>query len=113
MRAAISVTGPAEDLRQLQSGEHGPRSGGRYHLQAQPVEWALGPSDQPVRDLGVARRGRQVGVTEQDLDDPDVGAVLQQVRGEAVPERVHRRPSSEEHTSELQTLMRISYAVFC
>src|SRR3546814_6158230 len=29
--------------------------------------------------------------------------------------RVHRRPPtrSEEHTSELQSLMRISYAVFC
>src|SRR3546814_4552100 len=31
--------------------------------------------------------------------------------------RVHRRPAgqarSEEHTSELQSLMRISYAVFC
>src|SRR3546814_7785297 len=25
----------------------------------------------------------------------------------------HRRPRSEEHTSELQSLMRISYAVFC
>src|SRR3546814_5909693 len=25
----------------------------------------------------------------------------------------HRHPSSEEHTSELQSLMRISYAVFC
>src|SRR3546814_2389243 len=31
------------------------------------------------------------------------------VRGRIVPE--HRR--SEEHTSELQSLMRISYAVFC
>src|SRR3546814_9795374 len=27
--------------------------------------------------------------------------------------RVHRRCRSEEHTSELQSLMRISYAVFC
>src|SRR3546814_5790629 len=26
---------------------------------------------------------------------------------------VHSRPRSEEHTSELQSLMRISYAVFC
>src|SRR3546814_7387368 len=26
---------------------------------------------------------------------------------------VHRGPRSEEHTSELQSLMRISYAVFC
>src|SRR3546814_7307433 len=25
----------------------------------------------------------------------------------------HRSPRSEEHTSELQSLMRISYAVFC
>src|SRR3546814_4079935 len=32
-----------------------------------------------------------------DLDDPEIG-------------RAHR---SEEHTSELQSLMRISYAVFC
>src|SRR3546814_8040097 len=27
--------------------------------------------------------------------------------------RTHRRVRSEEHTSELQSLMRISYAVFC
>src|SRR3546814_3550535 len=27
--------------------------------------------------------------------------------------RVHADPRSEEHTSELQSLMRISYAVFC
>src|SRR3546814_10075393 len=27
--------------------------------------------------------------------------------------RLHLRPRSEEHTSELQSLMRISYAVFC
>src|SRR3546814_1025781 len=26
---------------------------------------------------------------------------------------VHRSPRSEEHTSELQSLLRISYAVFC
>src|SRR3546814_13548421 len=29
------------------------------------------------------------------------------------PPRRQRRPRSEEHTSELQSLMRISYAVFC
>src|SRR3546814_4137207 len=35
---------------------------------------------------------------------------------EAIGDRRHRRPDlgrSEEHTSELQSLMRISYAVFC
>src|SRR3546814_4055206 len=29
------------------------------------------------------------------------------------PRRLHRTRRSEEHTSELQSLMRISYAVFC
>src|SRR3546814_1806118 len=34
--------------------------------------------------------------------------------GEREARRDHRRrPRSEEHTSELQSLMRISYAVFC
>src|SRR3546814_9485949 len=31
----------------------------------------------------------------------------------AAPEPAERQPRSEEHTSELQSLMRISYAVFC
>src|SRR3546814_5833316 len=44
-----------------------------------------------------ARRGTHV--------PPDLGAVLEQAGAH------HDR--SEEHTSELQSLMRISYAVFC
>src|SRR3546814_4256447 len=42
---------------------------------------------------------------------------MQRLEGEALglPRRdlSHRRARSEEHTSELQSLMRISYAVFC
>src|SRR6266851_55152 len=34
----------------------------------------------------------QLGVTEQHLDDADVGVLFQQVDGEAVPQRVHRHP---------------------
>src|SRR3546814_4395951 len=34
-------------------------------------------------------------------------------RPERSPESPRPRPRSEEHTSELQSLMRISYAVFC
>src|SRR3546814_13171707 len=34
-------------------------------------------------------------------------------RGPPCPATAGRRPRSEEHTSELQSLMRISYAVFC
>src|SRR3546814_1359555 len=33
--------------------------------------------------------------------------------GDRQAERRHRKCRSEEHTSELQSLMRISYAVFC
>jgi hypothetical protein len=31
-------------------------------------------------------------VTQENLDDPDVGATFQQMRGEAVTQRVHRHP---------------------
>src|SRR3546814_5150485 len=54
----------------------------------------------------LARLGRFVGVGTGDADRLDV----------RVRERKHhvtRRDRSEEHTSELQSLMRISYAVFC
>src|SRR3546814_7783262 len=49
------------------------------------------------------RRGREAR-TESLILGPDTG------RRHA---RKHREPRSEEHTSELQSLMRISYAVFC
>src|SRR3546814_2086955 len=39
---------------------------------------------------------------------------IEEVRGLIVGERLATlKPRSEEHTSELQSLMRISYAVFC
>src|SRR3546814_3307716 len=68
------------------------------------------------------RIGRTVGEARAHLLDvgPDiapprdgmVGRVRNRFRGLAlVKDRVHDR--SEEHTSELQSLMRISYAVFC
>src|SRR3546814_8739139 len=55
--------------------------------------------------VGEAVDGRGVGVGH---DGPPVS------KNEKRPERL-RRPAarSEEHTSELQSLMRISYAVFC
>src|SRR3546814_4083416 len=58
----------------------------------------LGPDDRPAGRLGKpeAREGRAAGY-----------AGLRQYRSQ------HRQCRSEEHTSELQSLMRISYAVFC
>src|SRR3546814_10872717 len=57
------------------------------------------------------RRMRQVPVAARivetdDADTPELGRILAHAGG-----RLAER--SEEHTSELQSLMRISYAVFC
>src|SRR3546814_8418517 len=51
-----------------------------------------------------------VGAGHRQIKNDDVGAHLAVQQGEAL--RVSRE-RSEEHTSELQSLMRISYAVFC
>src|SRR3546814_5278812 len=59
------------------------------------------------------------------LDQPDDIAMLAPIREREIPYRLLQGPlgaqlcqiaqedRSEEHTSELQSLMRISYAVFC
>src|SRR3546814_9250187 len=44
---------------------------------------------------------------------PDTRHRERQACGRAAVPRGYRRDRSEEHTSELQSLMRISYAVFC
>src|SRR3546814_4282564 len=47
------------------------------------------------------------------IDDLDRGALAAIERGGDVGRRTELVVRSEEHTSELQSLMRISYAVFC
>src|SRR3546814_4066864 len=50
------------------------------------------------------------------VDDPDVEVVDEEDHGGSgvgSPDADVVEPRSEEHTSELQSLMRISYAVFC
>src|SRR3546814_9504015 len=42
-----------------------------------------------------------------------IGDKLMEIREKSGPESVYWMGRSEEHTSELQSLMRISYAVFC
>ena len=56
------------------------------------VERALSRPDRMSGDLRVARRRRQVVVAEQNLNDPDVGSVLQKMRREAVAQRVQGDP---------------------
>src|SRR3546814_2340258 len=59
----------------------------------------------PVAEAELAAQEVEPGVH---LDHGDVGPVAEQRQPACV---LHHR--SEEHTSELQSLMRISYAVFC
>src|SRR3546814_9315405 len=65
---------------------------------------------------GVEREIRQGGLDVVPLsafDGPDYVA-LGHIHGrQQLSERVRYAGRSEEHTSELQSLMRISYAVFC
>src|SRR3546814_1617823 len=66
------------------------------------------------------RRRNEAAAIIAEIDD-DVGDALRAEIGKGVAELVVRRRDegsqvqirSEEHTSELQSLMRISYAVFC
>src|SRR3546814_10482600 len=62
---------------------------------------------EPLGDAGEA-----TDVAEQDGDLAHLAAELQEVRVLGDPFD-QGRGRSEEHTSELQSLMRISYAVFC
>src|SRR3546814_10848225 len=67
---------------------------------------------QPPRPAAFLRRGRARDghMLWPADDDAAVGRQCRRGRERRVRPRIHR---SEEHTSELQSLMRISYAVFC
>src|SRR3546814_9490187 len=66
-------------------------------------------------DLAHVAAGRYEGFWESDLQPWDVAAGMLLVReaGGFVTDFRGGDQRSEEHTSELQSLMRISYAVFC
>src|SRR5215469_15398515 len=57
------------------------------HLQ-QEVERARHIADRADGEAGVERGRAELLVPEQDLDDPDIGLLLQQMGGKAVPQRM-------------------------
>src|SRR3546814_4293671 len=63
--------------------------------------------------MGIGEKEMLEGLREQHAGEQQNDATLpaDDPAGEAPVALLHRR--SEEHTSELQSLMRISYAVFC
>src|SRR3546814_7146040 len=64
----------------------------------QPCQYERDADDNTAGQPGAPLRARQHGTIGIDADVPGAVAGVQR---------------SEEHTSELQSLMRISYAVFC
>ena len=102
MYTAIGVAMPAQNIGNLDGGpvaaarraDHHPHPAadhlGGVDLQRQAIERALRRPDRIGGDLRVARCRRQTIVPEQDLDDPDIGSVLEKMRREAVAQRVER-----------------------
>src|SRR3546814_2582463 len=74
----------------------------RFRRLAAALGRLIGPADRAVEPGGDNQRGR----------DRLEEVVLQQ-RAVEIHHQEHDQDRSEEHTSELQSLMRISYAVFC
>src|SRR3546814_2346495 len=74
-----------------------------------------GFQDRAFRLAGSGQRHaiHRAGPAQHAGDDAVVAFIERRRAGLAAHRAVHRLDRSEEHTSELQSLMRISYAVFC
>src|SRR3546814_4533107 len=70
--------------------------------------WAVGDC---VRGPMLAHKGFEEGIAVAEL----IAGLPGHVNFDTIPNVIYTEPElrSEEHTSELQSLMRISYAVFC
>src|SRR3546814_2060333 len=76
-----------------------------------------------IRRMGKSSAHRKLSTQLEGWDVGRIATLLQRRPDLATPhppaniaelaQRAQRLPRSEEHTSELQSLMRISYAVFC
>src|SRR3546814_4511596 len=92
---------------------------GERHRERGRERLALIDLGEPARDRGVVRGGGGIGLGGEPLAIVERGraALDQRIIGGIGDDRdisvILRRRRSEEHTSELQSLMRISYAVFC
>ena len=86
----------AEDIRDLQSRTRHARRAFRraartsLSLTRDALQRAHDLADRLGGDAGIERRGVELGVPEQHLDHADIDVLLEQVGGEAVPQRVRR-----------------------
>src|SRR3546814_8432415 len=102
LAAIVPVTALGRD--QNDKGEH-------RHLREAVLSGKLLPLNR-IMAIAQARAPGEIVKIELDDDDDDYrGRIIYEVKTLSRTGRVMKR--SEEHTSELQSLMRISYAVFC
>src|SRR5258705_12090343 len=80
----------SSDGRDTISLVSGRRFGALLELARNAIERAHDLPDGLGGDTGVERRGVELGVPQQDLDHPDIGVLLQKMRGKAVTKRVRR-----------------------
>src|SRR3546814_6110176 len=105
------------DLEVVPAGQR--RIGGRVCIDAQQRERARARGRVFPGQLRVAAAAKAAWCAKRELRrDRAVAVEAAAVDAHRVPLRIRFRDSpgavrSEEHTSELQSLMRISYAVFC
>src|SRR5271169_3327294 len=68
----------------------------------QEVERARHLAERADGDAGVKRRRVELFVSEQNLDDPDIGLLLQEVGGKAVPQRMNADTLGDAGTPRCQ-----------
>src|SRR3546814_2644620 len=88
---------------------------GLTHLRAELIAAAPGIVIEGLRQLGQLHQLAELHGLPEMLRQIDLFAALAKCRDQLGAAFLHLRIGgrSEEHTSELQSLMRISYAVFC
>src|SRR3546814_6677723 len=110
-RGAWNLSVPGDPVRQA-----GRRPEKEYRTVSQSTPPGQNDSQgQPARDpdRGPADRVNPYFAGHQEQDTPDLDANAPFLRSDE-EQRLNRKAlRSEEHTSELQSLMRISYDVFC
>src|SRR3546814_5359872 len=76
--------------------------------------WTVAPSaTMPIFDFGRTKGNLRYAEASRDVALARYEQSIQSAFREVADALAQRETRSEEHTSELQSLMRISYAVFC
>src|SRR3546814_1808917 len=88
---------------------------GLARIEPRAVRTFGGHRQMDMRMIGICMERQHIGVIVLEQDPGErLGGVLQRLGiGRTAGHGEDQRQRSEEHTSELQSLMRISYAVFC